>query len=449
MKWIILLAFVACGKHEQPSAVDLKDSDGDQVLNYQEGEAEKYIADFETLGNVSGRIKFVTDIQGEIPFSNQSYLLQDPLKIMIGDVEKKDLQNYFTEWSDLRLDSNKGLKTPNQNNTLHLYFDHVDSEPTELILSKGDTKKSLGVWVNYMRVNLTKEEFERLMTHDFHFSLRKNFRSTSLFDSTADQTIQSKTNKVYFSENGQTQVLYVAKELLLEKLLHYLEIKSATVVTNSSLFFNSQDQSGKEWFIRKFPNGDMAIVKTNLQDLKTKFFERYITRGQQLKRENGISVKSLKVKNDLGDRVYFKIRPSQNIRTFNESQKDIRYRVGSPAHGTDDSWICTHFNREVKLLTKIVPTIDDLIKNLTEKESFTEMTYLEQFDEKGVFWEIMVTANRANLNLSLLNMPQSSFTTIGEYLVSCERGRVSRGGSAANVEEHLTFDIETFVEKTQ
>lgn len=447
MKWLILLALVACGKHQEPGALDLNDSDGDQVLNYQEGDAEKYIADFETLGNVKGRIKFVTDIQGEVNFSNNSYLLQDPMKIMIGDLEKKDLENYFTEWTELKLEITNDTKSPNQTNLLHLYFDHVDKEPTEVMLTDGKFKRTLGPWSPYMRVTLSKLEFDGLMKGGLRLSLRKNFNSTERFKTTADETIQNKTRKVFFSNGNKTQVLYVAKELPLEKLARYLEIENPKLITNNSLFFNSNDQGGNEWFYRKFQSGDLAIVKTSIQEIKSRFFGRFVKQGEQLKRENGSAVQDLKLYNEAGDLIYLKIRSSQTLRTFSESQRDVRYSVGSRAQGTDDSWVCTHFNRSVDVQTKVKPGVPDLINSLKDASQIKNLEYLEQIDEKGVFWEVKFTAMSSNLNLSLSDMPSQTYTVIGEYLVNCERGRVTRGGSAANVEEHLTFDVESFVEK--
>lgn len=40
MKWFILIILFACGKHDEPKQLDLRDSDGDQVLNYQESTLE-------------------------------------------------------------------------------------------------------------------------------------------------------------------------------------------------------------------------------------------------------------------------------------------------------------------------------------------------------------------------------------------------------------------------
>jgi hypothetical protein len=150
--------------------------------------------------------------------------------------------------------------------------------------------------------------------------------------------------------------------------------------------------------------------------------------------------------NKIGDRVFLKIRPSQVLRTFKESKNDIRYHVGSRYHGTDDTWVCSHFNREVDTKTKINPSFADF-QTTNLNLSAGKTSYIEQVDEKGIFWEVMITAPSENMTFSLPRMPEESFTVAGEYFVSCERGKTSRGGSAANVEEHLSFEIESYVEK--
>ena len=47
MKILILLILIACGKHEEPNFVDMRDKDGDQILNYEEDSLNKYIADID------------------------------------------------------------------------------------------------------------------------------------------------------------------------------------------------------------------------------------------------------------------------------------------------------------------------------------------------------------------------------------------------------------------
>ncbi len=58
MKWLILLALVAsCGKHTQPKALDLHDSDGDQIQNFEESDFDKYVANVESLSEVKGVLR--------------------------------------------------------------------------------------------------------------------------------------------------------------------------------------------------------------------------------------------------------------------------------------------------------------------------------------------------------------------------------------------------------
>ena len=73
MKWLILILFISCGKHESPSAIDLRDEDGDQILNYMEASQEqKHIANFETLGAIKGTLKIHHLNPVEIKFSNEA-----------------------------------------------------------------------------------------------------------------------------------------------------------------------------------------------------------------------------------------------------------------------------------------------------------------------------------------------------------------------------------------
>src|SRR6478752_2625999 len=105
MKWLILLALVtSCGKHSEPPAVDLKDSDGDQVQNYKEKtELGKYVANFEKLKEVKGSLRFINDRPVEIQFSNSHDLNVQTINMITGNENQLRSERYFSEWSKVTL----------------------------------------------------------------------------------------------------------------------------------------------------------------------------------------------------------------------------------------------------------------------------------------------------------------------------------------------------------
>lgn len=95
MKWLILLALVsACGKHQEPKALDYRDSDGDQIQNYQETELDKYVANFESLGSISGVLRFNAEKTIELTFNNEHDLNTKTLDLMTANAERVKLEDY-------------------------------------------------------------------------------------------------------------------------------------------------------------------------------------------------------------------------------------------------------------------------------------------------------------------------------------------------------------------
>lgn len=450
MKFLILLILIACGKHEQPASLDLRDSDGDQIQNYQEGEFEKYVADFARLEKVSGTMKFTTDKAEEIYFSNHSDLKEDTLKLVTGDDSSLGRDQFFSEWSELKLAllEKKFAATANTM-FIHLHFEGTEIKPDELVLVDGNTEKQLGQWTEYMRIQLSKDEFNKLMNGKLQLALRKKFPRASFFLADSEETIRSKTYKVHTYDGKKSKVLYVSKELAFENLLKYLKINEITKVTDEKLFFNSNEQGGTRWFQRDYPNGNKAIALYSIQDLKNDFRKKFNQKKINLERVNGSPATSLVLENKANSKIYMLIRPTRTVRTFEEYSHVTNHRSGSRMQGSDDSWSCTHYMRRVKTTETLIPTVEDFFNNLNVKFD-QEIKLIEQYDEKGVFWEVMLTATEANLTLTLAGLNPSTFTTTGEHYVDCgHRGKGGTAATPANFEGKLSFEIQSFVEKNQ
>lgn len=450
MKWLIFLILIGCGKHKEPVSLDLRDSDGDQIQNHHEGEFEKYVADFPRLEKVYGIIKFTTHQQEEISFSNHTDLKEDTLKLVTGDDTSLQRDQFFSEWSVLKLlNRDKKFEVSGSSVTLHLHFGPTEVKPDELVLVGGKAEKHLGQWSDYMRVNLSKEEFNGLMKGKNQIALRKKFPKSPFYRTDAEETIRSKTYKVHTFDGTKSKVLYVSKELSFERLKDFLNIDEITIVTDEFLFFNSKDQGGKRWFQRDYPNGNKAIALYSIQDLKSDFRKKFDQKKVILERVNGVPTTSLVLQNNMNSKVYMIIRPSRTMRTFEEYTEVTSHRSGSARQGSDESWKCIHYMRRIKSSSTVITPVEEFVNNLNEK--FEEnLKLLEQNDEKGIFWEIMLNAPEANLTLTLAGLNSTTFTTTGEHYRDC--GYKGKGGTAAiptNIEGKLTFEIETFVEKIQ
>ncbi len=452
MKWLILLMLVACGKHEEPVALDLRDRDGDQIKDYKEGEFEKYVANFDKLGKVTGVIKFNTHKLEEISFSNGSDLNEETLKLVTGDDSDLKRDQFFSEWTELKLTLNDQKIQPTvETTTLHIHFDNTEVKPDELVLLNEKVEKQLGNWSEDMRIHLSKNELNGLLSGKMQLVLRKKFPKAEFYLSDSEETIREKTYKVHTFDGTKSRVLYVSKELPFSKLLEFLKIDEITKVTDEDLFFDSKAQGGKRWFQRDFPNGNKAFAFYTIQDLKEVFRNKFNRKKINLERVNGSPVTTLVLDNQAKAKIFLTIRPTRTVRTFSEYTEKTSHRTGSVYHGSDDSWTCTHYKRKIETEVTLIPTVEEFLNNLNVKFDLDkEFKLIEQNDEKGIFWEVMITAPQPNLALSLAGLNSSTFTTTGEHYRDC--GHHGKGHTAAtptNFEGKLSFSIESFVEKVQ
>jgi hypothetical protein len=440
---------MACGKHQEPAAVDLKDSDGDQIQNYREGEFEKYIADFETLGSVTGTISFNGNKES-IPFSNHTDLKQDTTRLITGESTIEESELYFSEWSELKFKFPEELiESSNNTNILHLHFGPTETEPNELILLEGKTKKKLGKWSAYMKLQLSKEDFNGIMKGKFKLGLVKNFNQAPFFNMLPNESIKTKTIKVHIFDGKKSKVLYVSKELSHEKLLSYLKISHITKVTDESLFFDSMEKSQEQWFQRDFMNGNMAIYYSTVQQLKENFRGKFNQQKIILKRENGKPTNSLDLGNIKAVKVYLKVRPQvQTMRTFSEYTEMSKHISGSRSREFEE-WTCTHYLRKIEQEKSLGPDLGDFLRNLNiQFEPESELKVVEQIDEQGVFWEILVFSAQPNTKLSFMEREANTYTTTGQHYIDCGyKGKNSTSANPTNEEGKLSFEVESFVEK--
>lgn len=451
MKWLILLSLIACGKHEQPKKLDLRDSDGDQVLNFQESELEKYVANFEPLGRVNGVMKFTLDKIIEIPLSNEFNIQDASLSLAVANEEKTSAEEYFAEWSKLRL--KKYFKLPELKSSqyqLHLQFENGSAEADELLLKTSSEVISLGQWSNLMKIQISRDNLLSLIEGKSSLMLKKKFTKSEFFRETQAGTIKEKTYRLHFFDGNKSRILYVSNELDFSDLLKHLEIK-ARAISEDDLFFNGHVIEKDQWYVREFKNSDKVLVFTNINKLREKFLENYTYQKKTLSRRNGKAANSIQFNNPEGARVYLRITSAHfTQRSFVES-KERRTHGGGGGGGRDGNaespYKCTHYLRKVKKENAYLSSLENLFVNLGESETLLNSYYEEQLGNAGPYWEMKLNQPAVNLTWEFNNRPDSTFTKTGEYDNSCRRDRSMSYGTSTNDEGKFEVVIESFVEK--
>lgn len=455
MKWLILLALIACGKHEEPKKLDLRDSDGDQVLNYQEGELEKYVADFEPLGKVNGVIKFTLDKIIELPLSNDLNLKDAALSLAVANEARVSTEEYFSEWSKLRL--KKTITLPELKSSqyqVQLLFENGSAEAEELVLKTGKEVLSLGSWSNFMKLQVSRENLKALLEGKAFFMLKKKFPKSPLFNDAQAGTIKEKTYRVHFYDGSKSRILYVSNELEFSELLKHMDIRAKNV-SEDELFFNAHLTERDQWHVRELQGGDKVLILTNIEVLRKEFLKNYIYQKKILSRKNGQNASVVQFNNPDGAKVYVKISSAYfTQRTFVE-RKERKLHGGGGGGGRDGNaespYKCTHYLREIKKENVLLSNLENLFVNLGEEDTLLGSDFEEQIGAKGPYWEMKLNQPTANLKWSFINRPSSTFIVTGEYDNSCGNN-ANRGRGAAyktNLEGKFEVVIESFVEKIE
>jgi hypothetical protein len=447
MKWLILLALVACGKHQEPAALDYHDSDGDQIQNYKESDFDKYVANFESLGEVKGVIRFNTDKLNEIRFTNQHDLDNNTMELMTANEKRIQTQDYFSEWSRVILQDKivaPSLKLSQY--SVQLEFVTGSDKPDEVLLVKGNTSLKLGDWAEVMKPSISSEDLTALSEGNAKLVLVKKFKKLKFFDET-DQTIKEKTYRVFYNDSKTTKIFYVSKELEFVSFLEMMKIKKYVPVTEDDYFFNSHLLNETNWYTRELVNGDKIIAKTSFDQLKTKFEQNYTYQKKVISRVNGDVSSVLELKNKPGAKVYLRIRSIQKtMRTFNESVSSRREGGGGGREGNAGSMMCHSYRRNITNETLVHFDFNDVVTQMNHPEFFGQEEIYPEISENGLYFETKAELSNENVKLNFNPLPASTYVQSGEYRNNC---MPEARGQRTNTEGKLSLEVESLVEKIQ
>ena len=443
MKWLILLALVAsCGKQTEPRALDLHDSDGDQIQNYEESEFDKYVANFESLKEVKGVLKVFTDKQNDLSFSNQFDTGTRSLDMITGNENQLQVDEYFSEWSMIEFKKTDISFTKAQY-IVNLEFQSGSDTPHQVILINGNTRANLGVWSKSMELKLSGETLQNLINGTSHLALVKKFERSLAPGQDSNKTIKEKTYRVLYNNDSSSKVFYVSKELSFDRFLEMMKVESATVIDEDMLFFNSQDTSGLKWYVREMLNGDKVIVKMKFDNLRHRFLQRFNYSRTIIGRENGKTNGKINFQNKQGAKVYLNLKSFYKThRTFVETQ-EIRGGGGGGREG-NAAGRCTIHRRLVKSDEAQMLNIEELANEIMTPETFIQERVEIKSNDSGTYWQMKLDTTNPNSLFMFKALPTSSYVSTGEIRSSCDfTGRMQD----TNLEGKLSLEVESYVEK--
>ena len=457
MRWLILLLVVSCGKHQEPKALDLRDNDGDQIANAYESEVQKYIANVEPLGKINGTLQFQHFGQVEMNFANE---FQTVAQAMVGPEQTKN-NNYLMEGTKIRISGKlPSIEFKQDFYQVQVTFNEIKTSPKELLLVKGNKVLTLGNWTQTMNVKLMAGDLKSLLDGKAHLEVSKQFDRQPYFEKDQSKTVKDKTYRVFIDDGKKSEVLYVSKDLDINRLKEGLNIKNVREVVENDFFFYSLESDIVGWHQRNFANGDKALVYSNLDKLNQIFKERFQISKSTSTRENGYRKNEILLQNPNASTVYLIIRASKVMRTFKDGQISQAYSVGGGGRveGGGVSYdYCTHHIRSYQDKTAEEASFEEIMGQLRFSfgdtgYNFTSADAIEEsLDERGIFWKVKLDWPYDTMKIQLANSPESSFTTTGQFKVNCSfgspRSYSKKPPVKTNMEAKFSLEVESYIEK--
>ena len=450
MKWLILIIFISCGKHQSPPAVDLQDLDGDQVLNYQErSNLEKYTANFEPLGPLKGVIKFNHISSMEVAFSNKVDSKHESLKLLIGREDDTTHRQYYSEWSFVELEQKINLTDlKHAFYTVHLQFETNETRPEEVVLLNAGAKLSIGKWKPNMRVEISAKNLKELMSGKSHLAFLKPFKKTEFHEQSADESIKKKTYRIYHYDGKKSSIYYVSKALSFENFKRLYQVKNSILYEMDHFFFSDSLEAQPQWFERHFASGDKALVYASENLINEHLLKRFHYKKTVISRENGKPGKALHLHDSPEARIFIKLTSFKTQRSFHESQVKRKYRIGNLSReGYEFS--CLHKLRHVSN-EKLVPTsFQDFYDNI-EVQNGDLIQVEEKMHQNHFLWKMKFQSKNGNTSFALRPRDLSTYVITGEYSPTCkDQGKIIQLNDSyeMNTEGKMSFEIESYVEK--
>lgn len=439
MKWLIFLVLFSCGKNETPSLLDLEDRDGDQIIDHEEIGMDKYLADFQPLGLVSGKMKIFADTIIEAQLSNDEDLREKVLDVLVANPTLYKPDEYFSDWNRLAITQVPKTNIKADKYSVHLSFETNGQKPEGIELVSGRNSKDFGEWSAYMKISLKAEEIENLLTGKSYFKLKKKFIRSNYYRKDADQTIKEKSYRVYYYDGEKAKIIYASKLLPLEKLLDHLGIDQVYELNDDDLFFSSRVTSETKWYLKSFDNGDQALVKTPMIDAKNNFIKRFNVKTQYVTRTHGEPENAVSLSSNGKNKVYLRIRSSdRHLTKWGTSNY--------PGTGKCRRITMVKLWAEVVNLEMIIANLDFFVENQSIKQDIMKSSFLESgLDKRGLIWEMKIENALPLLSINIAPLPRSEFVQFKKSQPDCP----GDSKKLYSPERAFFFEIESYVEKTE
>jgi len=458
MKWLLLVLMISCGKEEMPKAIDLLDSDGDQIIG-EVGDA-KYIADFLQIGEVNGQMSFKSGdlVKKEIfiKISNARNLFEESIDILTQSQLKKLPQDFSSEFSKILVETPKILPVlEDRIFDITLSFLPSDSPPDVLLLIDGKSTVKIADFKTTLNLKLNKKDLDSLLSKKTYLAFGKRTILQKFHDSLpVQETIREKTYRIFYNDGLTGKIFYVSHDYSFESFLINKNISKARPFFDIDAF---QIPAGEtEWFYRHFDDGDKVLVKTGNENILKSYLKNFQRTDITLRRENGSSVNSLKINKANESLIHLKFRATKTERTFREYVEKVRHTIGGGREGSPEQWHCMNYYRVVDTETSVPVVNQSLLTNMMIRVNNSQYPLAvldhvisQKDDEIGQYIQVTLRLHTESLEVYLQNNANDTFVLTGRYDLNCGRDLVRGAISVVptNIEGSLNLAMEAYVEK--
>ncbi len=405
MKLLFLLALlISCGKHEMPKSENLHDSDGDQIVDKNEFH-QRFIANIHFENSIEGQLIFNlspgNDTKKIFRFSNNLNIKKVTYDMLTQNTSKNDFLPYFFE--NLFLFAEFDQKIPIELNDFSsptFKILGLDKNATQIFLHTPAKTVSLNPVNNEAKFELTKGMLNELLSGKAYFSFRKQEQFRTI------QEIERKSYRFFISDGEKAEIKYFSKQLNILDILALNKIEVFRELNEENIFTTQIEQDFQGWWLKRINQNDFILLNDSLSNISNHLLNRVNKLNFTIKRVHGVAPTPLHLISKKTGKMLLILRPTRIIQLYGTLEKDPHQVTNLPLKrcGKNDyrnakprTELVNQFFLEKNFGLQISPSI------LEERIQWRQLQ-----DEKGIFWEVAIPSEAANLYLKLEHLPNST-----------------------------------------
>ncbi len=448
MKYLVIIILLAsCGKKTPQQYIDMRDTDGDQIVNALD--EDPYIADIDPVEKLNGTISI--SLSGEkkqfevISFTNEKDLDAQTEKLLTQGQMTEKIEDYFTEWNQLRFSNiNQKLYLNQSHFDLRITFSSEANLPSIIVFKSENEEKSYSAKRSTV-LNLSQAEILSLAQGKSQIWIRSN-NSRKGWQGATEESIKEKTYRIFLKEKSESKILYVSTEVDIQDFLIKKNIYQATDLNSIYIPFEEESLT-KRWWIKQIGKGDFILAHLSLKEVQQMFKRQFRFQDKiSASRENGKSKKTISLSKPFMSTLYFKLSASKSMRTFFNHSKKVKLRYGG------EYYECLENYTSVKKETLNELDVHELISIIEVKidEKLIDLSP-EMFARSPLtnHWFLKIEETGEKFTINLKDQDKTLYRATGLTSLDCGERNDQYAKNFLSPESYAQIDAEAYIENVE